>query len=291
MTHLIKYKFLKFSKFYFSKPHVFKYTTTNAAKKLPEKDLFCIKDELIKLSLLNVNKYGWTEQSIKVAANELGYSSSLSSILENGALDLIYFTMDNWLDKLKLDIKTIISEKNTDIDEKFIQAIKVRLSYEYPFINTWSQAMRIGMSPKNIQRTFEKLFLMIEEILSIEEDKNISEISEENSSSPSRLTARKSLSLKRYILLKIFLMAELHMLTDKSHNFIGTHDFINKMFSINFGILSTLNNFEIVSCATMTLIKYSLISLAPYDFSQIEEILKRREELNEDNVINSNSKF
>lgn len=66
---------------------------------------FCIKNQLIKMSLLNVNKYGWTENSIKIAANELGYSNSLSAILPNGPLDLIYYNMDNWNKKLLAEIK------------------------------------------------------------------------------------------------------------------------------------------------------------------------------------------
>jgi hypothetical protein len=34
-----------------------------------------IKEEIIQLSLLNVKKYGWTENCLKVSANELGYTN------------------------------------------------------------------------------------------------------------------------------------------------------------------------------------------------------------------------
>jgi ubiquinone biosynthesis protein COQ9 len=68
---------------------------------------FCKKEQLIKMSLLNVNKYGWTENSIKLAANELGYSHSLSAVLPNGPLDLIYYNMDNWNKKLSTEINTM----------------------------------------------------------------------------------------------------------------------------------------------------------------------------------------
>jgi len=34
-----------------------------------------VKEKVFKLSLLNVNKYGWSEESIKHASNELGYSN------------------------------------------------------------------------------------------------------------------------------------------------------------------------------------------------------------------------
>jgi len=34
-----------------------------------------LKEKLLKLSLININKYGWSEESIKHASNELGYSN------------------------------------------------------------------------------------------------------------------------------------------------------------------------------------------------------------------------
>jgi ubiquinone biosynthesis protein COQ9 len=66
-----------------------------------------LKDKLIKMSLLNVSKYGWSENSIKIAANELNYSNNLSALLENGPIDLVYFTMDNWNKKLSDEILNI----------------------------------------------------------------------------------------------------------------------------------------------------------------------------------------
>jgi ubiquinone biosynthesis protein COQ9 len=76
---------------------------------------FCseeINSKLIKMSLLNVSKYGWTENSIKIAANELNYSHNLSALLKNGPIDLVYYTMDNWENKLKDEIDNI---KNSEM--------------------------------------------------------------------------------------------------------------------------------------------------------------------------------
>jgi ubiquinone biosynthesis protein COQ9 len=66
-----------------------------------------LRDKLIKMSLLNVSKYGWTENSIKLAANELNYSHSLSAVLSNGPADLVYYTIDNWNNKLESEIDNI----------------------------------------------------------------------------------------------------------------------------------------------------------------------------------------
>jgi len=66
-----------------------------------------IKTEMKKLALTHVKKYGWTENSLKLAANDLGYSHMLSGIFPNGPLDLIYSLMDDWNDKLKKEIEKI----------------------------------------------------------------------------------------------------------------------------------------------------------------------------------------
>ena len=60
-----------------------------------------------KLSLTYVNKYGWTENTLKISANELGYSHMLSGIFPNGPLDLVYSLIDSWNEKLKEEVKKI----------------------------------------------------------------------------------------------------------------------------------------------------------------------------------------
>ncbi len=245
-----------------------------------QKDVSKLKEELIKLSLLNIHKYGWTEQSIKLSANELGYSNSYSCILKNGEMDLIYYTIDNWNDKLKTDLETISG------NDKIIQAIKLRLSYEYPFINTWAQAIRLGMSPSYIKMTIERLITMSDIICSLDEEEEIREITLQEISA-SKLKASRSI-FKRYLVIKIFLLAELHMLTDRSLNFKDTLAFIDTISMINFGIYDSFNNFMMINSAFEKILKYSFIALTPYDYSQVDEMLKnemiekKRENQNEE---------
>lgn len=59
------------------------------------------------MALTYVNKYGFTENNLKIVANELGYSHMISGIFPNGPLDLIYSLMDDWNDKLKKEIEKI----------------------------------------------------------------------------------------------------------------------------------------------------------------------------------------
>ena len=66
-----------------------------------------IKSDMKKMALTYVNKYGWTENTLKVVANDLGYSHMVSGIFPNGPLDLVYSLVDDWNDKLKKEIEKI----------------------------------------------------------------------------------------------------------------------------------------------------------------------------------------
>ena len=252
-------KFYKRSALKFSE----RFDNTNEQRKNSEFTVYEIREKLIKMSLLNVNKYGWTENSIKIAANELGYSQNLSAILDKGALDLIYYTMDNWNDKLKQDVEVIKSETNLTLDDKLKKAIKIRLGYETPLIATWPAAIRLGMNVKNIILTLEKLIDSVNIIASIEEGLDAEGIKYHTMP-----------VTKKYLLLKTMIVTELHMITDRSYNFTDTWDFLDKFYHINFGLYNSLSRFAMINTSFLTILKYSLISLAPYDFSQVDKILR-----------------
>lgn len=129
------------------------------------------KNDITKLTLIYINKYGWTENNMKTAANELGYSHMVTGVFPNGPIDIIHNLMDNFNDKLKHEVIKIKKEDNLTIDEKVKKAMKLRLCYLIPFIKTWSQAIKLGMQPDNIYNTVLKLSESIEIIMSIKDDK------------------------------------------------------------------------------------------------------------------------
>jgi rpsU-divergently transcribed protein len=247
-----------------------------------------LKNKLIKMSLVNVEKYGWTEHSIKLAANELGYSNNLSALLEDGPVDLIYYTMDNWNNKLSNDLETIKNDKSLNLDEKYKKALKLRLSYELPLISSWPQAMKLGMSPQYFKKTVEKLIVMTDTICSIEEDDILQQSTIQNI--PASRHTQIVPMFKRYLILKIFLLSEFYMLTDRSYNSNNTWDFIEKLYSINFSIYSAVNKFTMINMGLLSMLKYSLISFLPYDFTQIEEIMRKKDEEEEKERISMTEK-
>ena len=215
-----------------------------------------------------MNKFGWSDNSIKIAANELGYSHSLSAMLPNGPVDLIYHTMDKWNEKLRKDLEG----SNLSKEERVVKALKLRLSYETPVINTWAQAMKMGMSPENIKSTFDRLVKLVDIICSFEEAGITS--NDNSHSKPGTNYSR----VKRYLIMKMFILSELHLLTDRSANFENTWDFVDKVYWINFNLYSTLSRFYLVNSAMLTMIKYSLIAFAPYDYSKLEEMMRVKED-------------
>jgi rpsU-divergently transcribed protein len=265
-----------FPKFYIRSGFKFteRFDDTYEQRKNSELPVNEIREKLIKMSLMNVNKYGWTENSIKIAANELGFSQNLASILDKGALDLIYYTMDNWNDKLKQDVEVIKSETNLTLDDKLKKAIKIRLGYETPLIATWPAAIGHGMNVRNITFTLEKLINSVNIIASIEEGFDAEGI--KYNTMP---------VTKKYLLLKTMIVTELHMITDRSYNYTNTWDFLDKFYHFNFGIYSSLSRFAMINTSLLTILKYSFISLAPYDFSQVDKILREKFDMEQQDSI------
>lgn len=254
----------------------FIFLNKNFIKQFCEKNVTDLKEKLIKMSLINVSKYGWTETSIKLAANDLGYSNAVSCVLDKGPLDLVYYTLDSWYDKLRDEMQAIRNDKNLTTDEKYKKAIRLRLSYQTPLINTWPQAMKLGMSVDHINTTVNKLLKIVDEISNLEEFDTIAH-REQSDVSGSSLMRINSIS-KRLVILKIYLVTELFMLSDRSYNFEKTWEFLDTAYSINMGIYNSLSKFSNFNSAVLKLIKYSLVSLAPYDFSKIEEIMKMKQD-------------
>lgn len=253
------------------------FSTSDKIDDNQQQDDLILKEKLIKMSLLNVNKYGWTENSIKIAANELGYSHNLSSLLNNGPMDLIYYTMDNWNEKLKKDIEAIKADKHLSLDDMYKKAFKLRLSYEIPLITTWPSAIKQGMSVKNLPTTLEKLIDTVNIMASIEEGNHLNRNDD---------VEYKAVPLtKKYLLLKTLIVTEIHMMTDRSNNFSNTWDFMEKFYHFNFAIYSSLEKFSLINSSVLSMIKYSLISLAPYDFSQVDQILRKKFEMEQDDAV------
>jgi ubiquinone biosynthesis protein COQ9 len=127
------------------------------------------------------------------------------------------------------------------MDDKYRKAIKLRLSYEIPVLNTWSQAMNLGLQPVNLVTTVDRLLKTVDILSSLEQD---------------------ATKIKRYIVIKTFIASgkycinkELHMLTDRSHNFDSTWRFVDSFYSLNMSLYNSFDqvNFILSSLLLLTL--------------------------------------
>ena len=98
------------------------------------------------------------------------------------------------------------------IHEKVALGVKTRLSMEIPYVNTWNEAMALGILPPNISKTTAHLWRLVDDIWFISGDRSTD----------------LNFYSKRSLLLGVYASTELFMLTDKSKNFIETWKFLDR---------------------------------------------------------------
>jgi hypothetical protein len=127
-----------------------------------------IKAKLIQESLLQVHKFGFTNQSILAACSFLDLSSSSVSLLTKGPADLTFFLMEKWNQELEKDFRdycqnilyhsrggSLEAQELLDPHKLLFQGLKIRLSYIFPYIERWKEVSNRFFAKGNTQR-FEK---------------------------------------------------------------------------------------------------------------------------------------
>ena len=98
---------------------------------------FSIKNELELKFLSNVPKHGWTQDNLNFSANQIGYSNSLSGLFR-GPVEIAHNQMREWND----NTRQVISKYDQPLSQENVQeAIKIRLSYETPYLDNWSEVI------------------------------------------------------------------------------------------------------------------------------------------------------
>jgi len=91
-------------------------------------------------------------------------------------------------------------------------AIKIRLMYITPYLQTWPQAMSIGAIPTNVPHTLHAIATMSDDIWHRVGDKSTD----------------INWYTKRGLIGGVYVATELFMLTDKSPEFVDTWDFLER---------------------------------------------------------------
>jgi len=233
-----------------------------------------LKTKILKTALVHVNKSGWNDQTLAETCVDLGYPSVTSRILPNGPIDLVYYIVDSWNERLAEDL-TYLDLEEMRISDRILEGIKIRLSYQIPYLTRWHEALALGSLPNNLPTTMEKLTNIADEIWYIAGD-------------PS---ADLNWYTKRGLLISAYVSTELFMLTDKSENFVETWKFLDRRIKdiLEYGkYINIARNFASgINIGLNSLIP--LISIYPNKFENDIEELKLRKPIQTDSQLYKNN--
>lgn len=185
-----------------------------------------LKDQLFKMSLANIKKFGWNDYAIKVAANDLGYNNQMSGVFENGIVDIIYKLLSDWNSRFEEEYLEEKKHLNTLLNkENLKEGIKLRLTYQIPHIDNWGEAIQIGFDLYNLNTTLSYIWETIDIL-----------IGRQNCPISIRI-----MLIKIYLLTgNVIIILEIHMLTDKSFNHVDTWGTLETLLSWNLNVLDKI---------------------------------------------------
>ena len=171
-----------------------------------------LRKRLLQEALKHVPTHGWTSDAIAAAAaTASGSGVSMASAGLVTVPDLIAYSMDQWNEKLRLDLRERTWELADSTSNRIVWALRQRLSYVQEFVKAgrWHEGMAVGAHPDSLLQTQGQLATMIDIVL--------------------QETLRTELSvLERLSLGAVYVAVELHMLADKSPDFVDTWMFLQQ---------------------------------------------------------------
>ena len=127
-----------------------------------------------------------------------------------GPYDLVDFAMDKWYEQFKAELDELELYK-INLSERIKAGIKLRLSYEIPYLRHWSSAMSLGLHPYYISNTMYKIHKISDHMWFIAGDNSLDQ----------------SWYTKRAMLSTVYCSTELYMIQDKSKDLKDTWEFLN----------------------------------------------------------------
>jgi len=164
------------------------------------------KKMILEAALLHTPTLGWKKEALVAGVNDLGYPSATAGMFSRGPIELVEYAMMKWNSQLREDLVTSKDFANMSTVSRVHHGLKLRLSYEIPYLTTWSEAMTLGAIPPNVLTTTKQISDFCDEIWFRAGDR---------SSDLSWFT-------KRMALAGIFVNAEIFMLTDTSPQYEAT---------------------------------------------------------------------
>lgn len=232
------------------------------------------------MTLVNIPKFGWSNQAISISSIQLGLSPSIGNgVFKNGIEDVLFKSIHQWNIDLNDYYSRLISVNTAfnSIDyllshSNIKEGIKKRLLLQSQFIPNWNQAVSIGIRPDNLNRTIGSLIDIVDVI-----------------------TQKHYLTpiIYKLIVLKAYILTEMYILTDRSVDYNQTWRFLDEVLSVDLKVVKGLSLINDNLNVGMRLVLNSFSLVVPYDLRLMKEIfeLKMRKEMEEDVVIKSEESY
>ena len=173
-------------------------------------DTETLRTKILTSSLDFAKEVGFTDDALSKGCIAHGLSPSSVGIFGRGPYDLVDFAMDKWYFQMKNELDDLELGK-VGVQERLKIGVKLRLSYQKPYIEYWAAAMSLGIHPYYLSNTMYKIHKISDHLWFVAGD---------NSTDSNWYKKRAYLST-------IYAATELYFIQDKSANFKDTDEFLH----------------------------------------------------------------
>ncbi|GAQ81879.1 hypothetical protein KFL_000930250 [Klebsormidium nitens] len=171
------------------------------------------RDEILEAALNHVVTLGWSDAALAAGARDIGLSPAAAGVFGRGGVELLEFFIDECNKKLAKTVEeegSAFSELSTR--DKLVQAIKLRLEMQAPYVTTWPQALALQALPQNMAAAVQKRARLVDVLWEVTGDTAVD----------------ASWYAKRGLVAAVYGATEVYMLTDFSPGFAETWKFLER---------------------------------------------------------------
>ncbi|CAK9096287.1 Ubiquinone biosynthesis protein COQ9 [Durusdinium trenchii] len=170
------------------------------------------KARILHAALGHVNRRGWTNEALAAGAVDTGFPPVTHGLFKRGPAELAEWWMDKGNAELDEFLQAELDNRETGKrgEDLVREALWRRLQHGVPYLQSWPQAMALGLYPENVTTTLQKLHEIPDLITQAANE------SEDSAAWDDRKGAIGA----------VYAASELYMLTDYSEGFEDTKAFL-----------------------------------------------------------------
>ncbi|KAJ3302612.1 Ubiquinone biosynthesis protein coq9, mitochondrial [Blyttiomyces sp. JEL0837] len=172
------------------------------------------ESRILAAALDFVPAHGWTLQSIEQGAKSLGYSSVAHGLFPRGGVELVEYFVRRTTGEVREEMEKMGKEKlnGMKVTAKVRLGVTLRLEKLKPYVGKWAEALALMAQPQNVPTALENLAEVVDEIWYMAGDRSFD----------------MNYYSKRALLAGVYSSTELYMTQDKTPDFSGTIEFLDR---------------------------------------------------------------